>query len=73
MAIAVPEGLAGQSIVVFRVGGVSVLVVILPHSSSSARYTLDGVRAQIHDLRTENIANLPVRATALDRTIATMN
>ncbi|CAN7151343.1 hypothetical protein [Mesorhizobium sp. LjRoot246] len=44
-----------------------------PSHSSSARYVFDGVRAQIHDLHTENIANLAVRATALDRTIATMN
>ncbi|WP_292184526.1 hypothetical protein [Mesorhizobium sp.] len=73
MATDVPEGLAGQSIVVFRVGGVSVLVVILPQSSSSARYVFDGVRAQIHDRHTENIANLAVRATALDRMVAAMN
>ncbi|MER8643286.1 pyridoxal phosphate-dependent aminotransferase [Mesorhizobium sp. M1252] len=43
---------------------------ILPQSSSSARYAFDGVRAQIRDLHTENIANLAVRARELGDVIA---
>ena len=70
MVTAVPEGLFGQSIVVLRVGGVQSLSFILPQSSSSARYAFDGVRAQIRDLHTENIANLAVRARELGDVIA---
>ncbi|TIX20489.1 MAG: aminotransferase class I/II-fold pyridoxal phosphate-dependent enzyme, partial [Mesorhizobium sp.] len=43
---------------------------VLPQSSSSARYAFDGVRAQIRDLHTENIANLAVRARELGDVIA---
>ncbi|RJT42739.1 aminotransferase class I/II-fold pyridoxal phosphate-dependent enzyme [Mesorhizobium waimense] len=45
---------------------------MLPQSSSlaSARYAFDGVRAQIRDLHTENIANLAVRARELGDVIA---
>ncbi|MEV8880081.1 hypothetical protein [Mesorhizobium ciceri] len=46
---------------------------MLPQSSSSARYVFNGVRAQIRYLHTENIANLAVRATALDRMVAALN
>ncbi|MER9585998.1 hypothetical protein [Mesorhizobium sp. M0276] len=56
---------------------------MVPQSSSSARYAFDGVRAQIRDLHTENIATAFPRmcvcrerdriATALDRMVAAMN
>ena len=35
---------------------------MLPQSSSSARYAFDGVRAQIRDLHTENIATAHIVA-----------
>ena len=43
-----------------------------PQSSSAAkaRYAFDGIRAQIRDLHTENIANLAVRAQELGDVIA---
>ena len=43
-----------------------------PQSSSvaKARYAFDGIRAQIRDLHTENIANLAVRARELGDVIA---
>ncbi|RWB52428.1 MAG: aminotransferase class I/II-fold pyridoxal phosphate-dependent enzyme [Mesorhizobium sp.] len=45
---------------------------MLPQSSSaaSARYAFEGVRAQIRDLHTENIANLALRARELGDVIA---
>src|SRR5688572_1221925 len=39
-------------------------------SVAKARYAFDGIRAQIRDLRTENIANLAVRARELGDVIA---
>ncbi|ADV09286.1 hypothetical protein Mesci_0113 [Mesorhizobium ciceri biovar biserrulae WSM1271] len=53
--------------------GFQSLSFMLPQSSSSARYVFNGVRAQIRYLHTENIANLAVRATALDRMVAALN
>ncbi|WP_027032893.1 hypothetical protein [Mesorhizobium loti] len=55
MATAVPEGLAGQSIVMLRVGRVQSLSFMLPQSSSRTRYAFAGARAR--DLYTENIVN----------------
>ena len=56
---------------------------MVPQSSSSARCAFDGLRAQIRDLHTENIATAFQRmcvcrardwiATALDRMVAAMN
>jgi len=41
-----------------------------PQSAAKARYAFDGIRAQIRDLHTENIANLAVRAQELGDVIA---
>ena len=48
------------------------LSVLPPQSSSAAkaRYAFDGIRAQIRDLHTENIANLALRARELGDVIA---
>ena len=43
---------------------------MLPQSSASARYAFEGVRAQIRDLHTDNIANLALRARELGDVIA---
>jgi len=50
----------------------SVLSVLPPRSSSEAkaRYAFEGIRAQIRDLHTENIAKLAVRAQQLGDVIA---
>ena len=49
-----------------------VLSFLPPQSSSAAksRYAFDGIRAQIRDLHTENIANLALRARELGDVIA---
>lgn len=41
-----------------------------PSSVAKGRYAFDGIRAQIRDLHTENIANLAVRASELGDVIA---
>jgi hypothetical protein len=57
MATAVPEGLAGQSIVMLRVGRGSVLVVHAAPVIIQRALCFERVRAQIRDLHTDNIAN----------------